>query len=121
MTRIIIAGLLYTISIISGFWLKKMGKPFNPFVFNIHKFAALVCIVITIIIIYNLIKRSEIQVITISLIIIAILSVLIQFVSGALISIGKPESLQNTFILIHNITTVVTPITIGITICLLYK
>jgi len=121
MTRIIIAGLLYTIAVISGFWLKKLGKPFNPLVFNIHKFAALICVVISIIIIYNLIKKSEIQVITLALIILAIISVLVQFVSGAFISIGKPENLQHTFILIHNITTVVAPITIAMTIYLLYR
>ena len=37
----IIAGILFLFILLSGFWLSRLGKPYNGLVFNIHKLIGL--------------------------------------------------------------------------------
>jgi len=118
-SKIIISGLLFLLTIISGIWLHKMGKPLNTFIFTIHKLLALAAVIFTAILIYNLLKNVEINAIISILIAVAFLSVLILFISGALLSIGKFP--YNKMLLVHNIATVIVVIFTAVTIYLLAR
>ena len=118
-SKIIISGLLFLLTIISGIWLHKMGKPLNTFIFTIHKLLALAAVIFTAILIYNLLKNVEIKTLLLILIIIAGLSILALFISGALLSIGKFP--HNTMLLVHNIATILAVIFTAATIYLLVR
>jgi len=88
-SRFTLPGILFLLTLASGIWLSNSGKPLNTVIFTIHKLIALAAVVLIVMYISNALKNVEIQVITISLLIIAGLSVLALFATGALISMGK--------------------------------
>ena len=81
-----IIGFLLTIA--SGIWLSRVGRPLNVFIFTVHKLIALAAVIFTTMQIYNIFKSGEVQSIITALIVIAGLCVLALFVSGAIMSIG---------------------------------
>jgi len=88
-SKIITTGVFFLLTIVSGIWLHNMGKPLNTLILTIHKLLALAAVIFTIIIVYNLHKNVEIKTILLILIVITGLSLLVLFISGALLSIGK--------------------------------
>jgi hypothetical protein len=84
--------LFFTLTVASGFWLLKSGKPYKSGVFNIHKLIALGASVLYLFTL-NLIRTSEgsgSNLITTFFILGCILVALL-FGSGAMLSIGKPD------------------------------
>lgn len=43
--RFVGTGLFFVFIFVSGFWLSRSGKPYNPFFFNVHKFIVLGAVV----------------------------------------------------------------------------
>jgi len=82
-------GIGFLLTLVFGFWLARLGKPYNGLLFNIHKLIALGVVVITVIQIYNLLKGSQWQAMLIVSIIVAVLGVVALFASGAFMSIGN--------------------------------
>jgi hypothetical protein len=92
-SKLLACGLLFLLALVSGVWLTHSGKPYNGVIFNIHKLIALGTVIFTSIYIANLYKAADPKIITILFIMIAAgLLFLALFVSGALLSIGKPAS-----------------------------
>jgi hypothetical protein len=54
--KIILAGVLFILSIIIGIVLSRLGRPLNPMVSAIHKLLALASLVFLVIVIYSLFK-----------------------------------------------------------------
>ena len=118
-TKIMISGFLFLLTIASGFWLSKTGKPLNTAIFNVHKLIALAGVILSGMVIYNLIKNSEINIPIISLIICSAVSVIALFASGALLSVEKP--IWDYLKIVHNVSMVSAIITSAITVYFLYK
>jgi len=117
--KIICTGVLLLLMIGTGIWLSNSSKPLNTMIFNIHKLIALTFVIFTAIFIYNLLKNVEIKTVIITLIVFLVLFVLILFISGALLSLGKsPYILLKT---IHSITSILIVITSIATIYLLIR
>ena len=116
-SKIIGTGLLFLLTIVSGIWLSNSGKPLNSLIFNIHKLIALGSVIFTAIVIRNLLKDVEIKTVILTLIILTGLFVLTLFISGALLSLGKP--VNNIILTIHSLTPIPTVITIAMTIYLI--
>ena len=116
-SKIIGTGLLFIFTIVSGIWLSNSGKPLNTLIFNIHKLIALVSVIFITIVIRNLLKNVEINNVILTLIIVTGLFVLTLFISGALLSLGKP--VNNIILTIHSVTPIPTVITIAMTIYLI--
>jgi hypothetical protein len=106
-SKIIVTGVLFLLTIISGIWLHNTGEPLNTLIFTIHKLLALATVIFTAIAIYNLHKNVEIKTIILILIIITGLSLLALFISGALT--------------IHNIATILAVFSTTVTIYLLVR
>jgi hypothetical protein len=115
--KIISTELPFVLAIITGIWLSNSGKPLNTTIFTIHKLIALGSVIFLAIIIRNLLKNAEINNVILILIIVAGFSVLALFVSGALLSLGKP--VNNIILTIHSLTPILTVITTAMTIYLL--
>jgi hypothetical protein len=74
---------------IFGVWLSNLGKPYNGILFNIHKLMALGAVIITAMQISDIFKVAEIPTLINVLIVLAALSVISLFTTGAFMSIGK--------------------------------
>ena len=112
--KIIGTGLFFLFTIVTGIWLSNSGKPLNALIFNIHKLIALGSVIFTVILIRNLLKDIEIKTVILTLIIVTGLFVLTLFISGALLSLGKP--VNNIILTIHGVTPILTVVTTAMTI-----
>ena len=112
-----IPGIVFLLTLASGFWLSRAGKPLNGVIFNIHKLIALGVVVATAVQLSKLLKTRQIQVLLIVLIVIAVLSVVALFATGALMSLDKPA--YEIFLVIHQIAPVLVLLAMGTTIYLL--
>jgi hypothetical protein len=82
-------GLGFLLTLVFGFWLARVGKPYNGLLFNIHKLIALGAVILSAIQIYNLLKASPMQTMLIVSIVVTVLGVVALFASGAFMSIGS--------------------------------
>lgn len=110
----------FLLAIATGIWLSNSGEPLNTAIFTIHKLIALGSVIFIAIVIRNLLRNVQIvdiRIVIITLITIMGLSVLVLFISGALLSFGK--SVNNIILTIHSVTPILTVITTAMTIYLL--
>jgi hypothetical protein len=117
-TKFMVPGIVFLLTLASGFWLSHAGKPLNGIIFNIHKLIALGAVVATAVQLSKLLKAGQIQVLLIILIVVAALSVVALFVTGALMSLDKPA--YETFLVIHQIAPVLVLLAMGATVYLLH-
>ena len=102
-TKLVTNSILFILIVISGIWLSKLGKPYKPVAFNIHKFVALVFIVYTIILSKGLVKTVEMSSMNwLFLILSGFLALLILF-SGGIIS--NKEEIIKPFVIIHKVSS----------------
>lgn len=87
LSRFILPGILFVLTLAFGFWLSHIGKPYNGLLFNIHKLIALGSVILAGIQIFK--TPHSPGGLLIALLIIAALCVMALFVSGALMSAGK--------------------------------
>ena len=83
------SGISFLLTLVFGFWLSKVGKPYNGILFNIHKLIALGTVILVSMQLYEALKARELQVLIILLIAGAAIGVIALFATGAFMSIGK--------------------------------
>lgn len=110
--KIIIIGLLFLFTIVSGVWLSNSGKPLNTIIFTIHKLIALAAVIFTAIVIHNLLNIVGVENVILILIMVTGLFVLTLFLSGALLSLGKP--VNDILLTIHKVIPILTVISIAV-------
>lgn len=110
--KILVPGVLFLLTIVTGLFISKAGKPYNNTIFSIHKLISLAAILTSAIIIFNLLKITEIKILIIILVILVVLSVLALFITGALLSIGKAS--YNVVKTVHSVTSILLLVIIGI-------
>jgi hypothetical protein len=89
-SKFILPVILFLLTLGFGFWLSRSGRPYNGLLFNIHKLVALASVVAISVRIYHTLGSSGIQALPAAFIILLGLCVLALFVTGALLSAGKP-------------------------------
>lgn len=82
-----IIGFLLTVAF--GFWLGKIGKPYNGILFNIHKLVALGTVILASTQVYRVLKLTEPGILLVFSMTAMAICVLALFVSGAVLSIGN--------------------------------
>jgi hypothetical protein len=110
-------GIIFLLTLVFGVWLSQSGKPYNGILFNIHKLMALGAVIATAIQIYRAPINTEIQALLVALIILTGLCVLALFVTGALMSMGKPA--YDTLLTTHRVAPVLAVIAMAATVYLL--
>jgi len=118
-SRFVAPGIVFVLTLASGLWLSRAGKPLNPLIFNVHKLIALAAVVITAIQAFNALRGAPDQAILIALLALAGLSVVALFATGALMSMNKPA--YGVLLTIHNIAPFVAVIAMGLTVNLLAR
>ncbi len=86
---IIYPSVAFVFTVIFGFWLSRLGKPYHQVVFNIHKLIALAGAVLVGLQFSNWFKSSEVQPEWILLVVLIAIMTIILFASGALMSLEK--------------------------------
>lgn len=112
MSKFILPGILFLLTLISGFWLSRVGKPYNNVLFNIHKLIALCTVVLTGIQTIKQLRGMEASSLVSVLLILAALCVITLFSSGALMSAGKLD--YALMLSIHRITSLILVVGLGL-------
>ena len=99
LSKFIFPGIVLLLALASGFWLSNAGKPLNSIIFNIHKLIALGAVIVITIRIVNVAKSTELAGLLLGVIVLAVMSVLALFTTGAMMSIGKVN--YNLMLTIH--------------------
>jgi hypothetical protein len=95
---------LFLLTIAFGFWLSRLGKPYNGILFNFHKLIALGGVIFAVVQISKALNIAD-SPLLIALLITGALCVVALFVSGALMSMGKLDYALT--LTIHRITPLV--------------
>jgi hypothetical protein len=102
LSRPVIAGLLLLFTLISGVWLSHSGKPLSMAIITLHKLIALATVIVTGAYVYQLYGAVDIRTF-VDQAVIAVTGLLFiaLFISGALLSLGKP--LPGAILRIHQV------------------
>jgi hypothetical protein len=104
-------GFLFLLIIISGIWLAKTGKPYQPALFNVHKLISLAAIALTGVVLYNILKTTQGSSVVFILLMIAVLFLLALIVTGGMLNLEKPY-----YHILRTIHRIVSPLSILILI-----
>jgi len=110
-------GFLFLIIIGFGLWVRKVGKPYNGLLFNIHKLIALGAVILTGIRIFKLDPFATFPIMAILLFALAVLGVIGLFTTGTIMSIK--DEVPKVALLIHRILPAVIFISMSISIYLI--
>jgi hypothetical protein len=116
--RMVVIGVLFVLTLLSGLWVSNAGKPYNTWIFGFHKIFAMAAVIILGMRVVSLYKTLDIQsMILIAAIIAAALLLLALIVSGSLLSLDI--TLSGLSLKIHQIAPLVAVAASAITIYLL--
>ena len=82
-------GIIFLLTLAFGFWLSRIGKPYNGILFNIHKLLALAVVIVAVFEIRKMIQSEGTIPFYNVLIALTRVSIIALFATGALMSIGK--------------------------------
>jgi hypothetical protein len=116
-SKFLTPGIVFLLTLVFGFWLSRVGKPYNGILFNIHKLIALGTVIVTGMQFYKTLNNLDTQVLIVVLLVVAGICVAALFASGAFMSIGNLN--YQVMKTIHNIAPVLVVIIMAATICLL--
>jgi len=117
--RFVVPGIVFLLTLASGLWLSRAGKPLNSAIFNVHKLIALAAVVLAALQVRNALQNVEAQFVLIALIALTGLAVVALFATGALMSMNKPA--YGVLLTIHNVAPFVAVIAAGLAIYLLSR
>lgn len=83
--------ILFSITIVFGFWVRKVGKPYNPLLFNIHKLIALAGVVLGALRVKSIFQLDDLLDWMPAILAAAGISVVMSFATGAVMSINENE------------------------------
>lgn len=118
-SQTLIAGLLFPITLASGVWLSSAGKPYNSLLFTIHKLVALGAVLSTAIALNHLRTAVDMTALALGAIVLTGALVLGLFITGALLSIGKPDHMA--ILTVHRVAPLLVTVSAATAIYLLAK
>jgi hypothetical protein len=113
-SRIAVSGALFLLTLAFGVWLSHAGKPYSSLLFNIHKLIALGAVIVTGVTVYQARATVTIGSLTFVASVATGLLFVALFVSGALLSIGKPDSAA--ILIVHRVAPWLAVITAALTL-----
>ncbi len=104
-SKLVFPGIAFILTLVFGFWLSHVVKPYNALLFNVHKLIALSAVVVTVVQLVKLLKGADALALVIVLLVVAALCVIALFASGALMSMGKLD--YTLMLTVHRVAPVV--------------
>jgi hypothetical protein len=117
LSKFIVTWVLFLLTLAFGVWVSQAGKPYNGILFNIHKLVALATVVVAVIQLVGALKGAASPALLVVMLILAGLSVVALFASGALMSAGKLD--YATMLTIHRIAPPMLAVALALVIYLL--
>lgn len=103
----IFMGILLVLTVVFGIWLSSIGRPLNSALFNVHKLIAIGFVIFGFFGFRYLLKNTaDVESIITIFIIVAVVSVVILFVTGGLLSFDKFSN--KLTLTVHALTPIVT-------------
>ena len=115
--RFVTPVIVFLLTLASGLWLSRSGKPLKTGSFTLHKLIALAAVVVTALQTYNTLTIPDVAPIIIALIIVIGLCVVALFATGALMSAEKPG--YHSLLTIHRIAPLLAVVA-GVTVIYLF-
>ena len=115
--RFVTPVIVFLLTLASGLWLSRSGKPLKTGSFTLHKLIALAAVVVTALQTYNTLTIPDVAPIIIALIIVIGLCVVALFATGALMSADKPG--YHSLLTIHRIAPLLAVVA-GVTVIYLF-
>ena len=116
LSKFITPGIVFLLTLVFGVWLSLSGKPYNGLLFNIHKLIALGAVILSAVQLFKMLQDTDIQVVPILLIVVAVACAIALFATGALMSMEKLN--YNVMLTIHRIAPILAVIAMAVTIYL---
>lgn len=117
-TTLILAGLLFLFTLLSGVWVSHSGKPINMVIFTIHKLIAIATIIFIALSVYNLYKALDLRTfIQLAVFVFTGLLFLALIITGALLSRNSP--LPAAILRVHQVAPLLALVSSAISIYLL--
>lgn len=88
-TTIVGAGLFFLVIFLSGFWLRRSGKPFNGVILTIHKLISLAAVAFLAIAVYRMNQSADLSALESTTVVVTGLLFLATIVSGGLLSTDR--------------------------------
>jgi len=110
-TKIILSSVLFLCAVATGIWLHKMGAPYKPLAFNLHKFIVLALVVFAAIIVKNVFKSFDLNSQLWITIIASAVFIVMLFISGGILSIK--QNTQFILVAIHTISSIMLLFSLG--------
>jgi hypothetical protein len=117
LSKFIVPGILFALTLVFGFWLSRLGKPYNGILFNIHKLIALGTVILVGVESFGLMKETNLQFIVIALFTVAGLCAVALFASGALMSLEKLD--YSITLAVHRVAPILAVVAMGMIFYLL--
>jgi hypothetical protein len=118
-SQIPITGLFFVLTLAFGVWLSNAGKPYNSLLFTIHKLVALGAVISTAVALYHLRTGVDMTAFAFGAIVLTGALVLGLFITGALLSIGKPD--HAAILMVHRVAPLLVTVSAATAIYLLAK
>jgi hypothetical protein len=115
LSKFVLPGILFMLTLAFGFWLSRVGKPYNGLLFNIHKLIALGSVVLTGIQLSKMLHAPDL--LLVALLTVSTLCVIALFVSGALMSAEKSD--DALLLTIHRVAPVILVVGLGFAVALM--
>lgn len=105
LSKFVLPIVAFILTLVFGFWVSHLGRPYNGLLFNVHKLIALGAVIATIVQLTKVLKNANALVLIIVLLVVAALCVIALFASGAFMSIGNVD--YGLMLTVHRIAPVV--------------
>ena len=105
LSKFVLPVVAFVLTLVFGFWVSHLGRPYNGLLFNVHKLIALGAVIATIVQLTKVLKNANALVLIIVLLVVAALCVIALFASGAFMSIGNVD--YGLMLTVHRIAPVV--------------
>jgi len=106
-SKLIVTGILFLLTIISGVWLSKTGKPYKMGIVTAHKLISIATLVVAALAVFQIQKGIALNAVSIILICVSALLFIALIVSGGMLTRPDTEPLQPVLFL-HKVLPVIT-------------
>lgn len=87
-SKLVLPGVIFALTLASGFWLSHSGKPYSSLIFNLHKLIALAAVVAVAVTIHRLHQAAELRLaVEVGAILVTALLLLSLVITGGLMNV----------------------------------
>ena len=112
--KLVNAGVLFLFIFLSGFWVRRMGRPYGMLPVTVHKLIALAMGIYLGLTVYRIHKVSPLNTVQIIAIVVTVLFFVVNVTTGSLLSTNKP--MPEAVSLINKLFPYLAVISTGVTI-----